>query len=53
MAKDGDPRNRGFQKEAVSMSECPPGTSRWRQGVGVEVGHIYTQVTVQGGRRSR
>jgi hypothetical protein len=34
------------------MSERPPGASQWRQGVGVGVGHIYTQGTVQGVHRS-
>ena len=37
--------------EAVSMSERCPGVSRWREGVGVGAGHIYTQGSMQGARR--
>ena len=29
--------------EAVRVSERRPGVSEWREGVGVGVGHIYTQ----------
>ena len=36
---------------AVSMSERRPGVSRWREGVGVGVGHVYSQGTVQDARR--
>jgi hypothetical protein len=32
------------------MPEHRPGVSRWREGVGLGVGHVYTQGTVQGAR---
>jgi len=34
------------------MSERCPGVSRWREGVGVGAGHIYTQGSMQGARRA-
>jgi hypothetical protein len=36
---------------AVSISERRQGVSRWREGVGVGVGHVYSQGTVQDARR--
>ena len=37
---------------AESVSEGPPDACRWREGVGVGVGHIYPQGTMPGARRS-
>ena len=33
------------------MSKRRPGVSRWREGVGFGVGHVYTKDTVHGTRR--